>query len=137
MLSIEYIAGFFDADGSVGLYKRGGSWQVNICIANSGIEGEKICKELQQRYKGAIVYCTKAKKVTHRDVFWWKINGTSLVKQFLLEIKDHLIIKKEQAILCLEFIDKWKNLIKRHKRTPEEHAEILVLSNKIKMLKHT
>lgn len=107
-LSPQYIAGFFDADGSVGIYNRGNnSYQVNVAIANSGWHGERICTLLKKKFNGCITYQSKKSlKESHRKVFWFKLNGRKVVSEFLLHILDYLVIKKDQAILCLEFINK-------------------------------
>ncbi len=136
-LTPQYLAGFFDADGSVGIYniktKGNNSYQVNITIANSGWHGRVICNLLRDKFGGSIIETT-AKKSTHRNAFWYKINGFQKVKEFLLYIKDHLIIKKDQAILCLEFIDKVHSKYRQH-RTEEEIKEYEQYELKCKEMK--
>lgn len=126
MISNDYLAGFFDADGSVGIYNRTKtSYQVNISIANSGHHGRIICNEIKNRFGGSVVEA-KSKKSTHRNVFWWRCSSTPKVKEFLEEITPHLIIKKDQALATLEFVDRYSkmDLVK----TPEdlEYAESMV-----------
>lgn len=136
-ISPEYLAGFFDADGCVGIYNRkskaNNSYQVNIAIANSGWHGRIICNLLKEKFGGSITE-TIAKKSTHRKAFWFKINVFQKVKEFLLYIKDHLIIKKDQALLCLEFIDKVHSRYRQH-RTDEEIKEYEQYELKCKEMK--
>lgn len=119
MISAQYIAGFFDADGSVGIYKRGkNSWQLNIAIANSGYHGLEICTLLQKQFGGCLSF-TSAKKRTHRNAFWWKLNGCESSKAFLLYIEPFVIIKKDQVKASLDFIEQWSKMPK-HNKTIEQ-----------------
>jgi len=120
-IDLSYIAGFFDADGSVGIYDRGKNYQVNVAIANSGKQGEEICLHLQSKFKGCLSF-QKAKQKTHRNSFWWKLNGADSCLNFLEAIEPYLIIKKKQAQLCIEFIKKRKTF-KRY--MSEEEKEVL------------
>jgi hypothetical protein len=137
MLSNDYIAGFFDADGSVGIYKRqaknAGAYQVCIAIANSGYHGRIICNELVERFGGTVT-TQKAKKSTHRDTFWFRMNGMEKVKIFLQEISPHLIIKKDQALACLEFIEEWEKM-PRYNKTPEQLKYMQEMEDHVKQLK--
>lgn len=111
-LSLEYVGGFFDADGSVGIYKRGtNTFQVCVAIANSGYHGRVICDQLKERFGGTVTM-SNAKKKTHRDVFWWKTNGKTVTKNFLLSIQDHVIIKKDQVDACIAYIEEWEKMPK-------------------------
>lgn len=136
-LSKDYLGGFFDADGSVGLYKRnntGNGWQVNVTIANSGKQGEILCKQLAIQFDGCVVYKTNPIKSTHRPVFWWRINGREKCKTFLLFIKDSVFIKKNQVDLCLYFLDYWDTLPK-HNKNKKDIQKIEEIAQKIKDLK--
>ena len=119
MISAEYIAGFFDADGSVGVYKRGNnSWQINVVIANSGFHGLEICTLLQNQFGGCLTF-TQAKKRTQRNAFWWKLNGCTSCKEFLLYVEPFVIIKKDQVQARLNFIDQWEKM-PRYNKTNEQ-----------------
>lgn len=118
IMSPEYIAGFFDADGSVGVYKRGNGYQLNVTIANSGFHGKQICKLLQNQFAGCLTF-TNSNKKTQREVFWWKLNGCHNCKAFLLYIRDFVIIKKDQVEKSLEFIEEWQKM-PRYNKTQEQ-----------------
>jgi hypothetical protein len=108
-LSLEYVAGFFDADGSIGVYNRGNGIQICASIANSGHHGRIICNQLQQRFRGTVT-CAKLKNPNHRDVFWWRTNGRNVVKNFLEQIVEHSVIKKDQIELAILFIKAWEKM---------------------------
>lgn len=133
MVNAQYLAGFFDADGSVGIYKRGNGWQVTISVANSGKHGRIICNALVKQFGGTVTVAKKKKK-THRDVFWFKASGTDIGKAFLEYIKDYSIIKKDQIELVLEFIDK-KRMMPRYKKTPEQIQYLIDCCKKCKEMK--
>lgn len=138
-LSLEYIAGFFDADGSVGIYERGGnrnakSYQICVAIANSGYHGRIICEQLKERFGGTVT-STKLSRdnPNHRDVFWWRTNGRYVTKRFLEEIVDHSIIKQDQIKLALSFINEWEKL-PRYK-TIEQKEWMKEISDLMKSMK--
>jgi intein-encoded DNA endonuclease-like protein len=137
MLSNEYIAGFFDADGSVGIYKRQSksttSYQVCVSIANSGHHGRIVCNHLVNRFGGTVT-TQKAKSSTHRDSFWFKINGAKRVKAFLQEITPSLVIKRDQALKCLEFLAEWEKM-PRYNKTPEQLKYMAEAEAEVKRLK--
>ncbi len=130
MLNPHYLAGFFDADGSVGIYRRGGdSWQVVIAIANSGHHGEVICGLLVEQFGGTLTYSNN-KKPEHRKTFWFRVNGRNKVESFLLYIRDYVIIKKDQVELCLDFIRWWRQVGRKATAAKAEIAEKYVASCK-------
>ena len=103
-ISAEYIAGFFDADGSVGLYlsrtcrkyKTYTVW-VNICQLDPCV-----LRFLTERYSGTL-RISKGRG-NRRDIWSWKINSKRALV-FLRDIYPHLIGKKEQVRLVMEFVD--------------------------------
>lgn len=125
MIDLQYLAGFFDADGCVGIYSRGPDkgYQVNVAIANSGKHGRIICDKLVERYGGCVT-TQKAKKSTHRDTFWFRLNGRGKCRQFLSDIVPYLIIKKDQAELCLEFIEWWDSVVSVSRYALKERPEL-------------
>lgn len=133
-LSLEYVAGFFDADGSVGIYRRGSdsNFQVCVAIANSGKHGRIICEQLVNRFGGTVTH-QKKKKETHRDSFWWKINGRNVVKKFLLSIENHSVIKQDQIKECLLFIEEWEKM-PRYK-SEEQSQRMREIADSVKQMK--
>lgn len=105
-LSNEYLAGFFDGEGCVSIYRNklksglGFRYAVNILICSTNLD---IIKYLQLQF-GGTVYNLKMQKVSHKQAQTWVL-GSRSAKDFLIGIYPFLIIKKEQVKLALEFIE--------------------------------
>jgi hypothetical protein len=104
-----------------------------VSIANSGHHGRIICNHLVERFGGTVT-TTKAKSSKHRDAFWFRINGMEKCRIFLEEITPHLIIKKDQAIKCLEFIAEWEKM-PRYNKTPDQLKYMEETEAEVKQLK--
>jgi hypothetical protein len=137
-LNAQYIAGFFDADGSVGIYNRASRnknvYQVNVAIANSGTHGLMICKALVEQFGGCVTHQKKVKKDTHRSVFWYRLNGGKVLKDFLEYISPHVIIKKDQIDIALQFIEE-KSKMPKYGKSEEQYGRLAELALKCKEYK--
>lgn len=125
-LSNEYVAGFFDADGSIGVYARRGrggqNYQVNVAIANSGKHGEIICQHLKDKYGGTVTFRKSKKEDTQRPIFWWRLTGGNVIEKFILDILEFSIIKKDQLGLSLQYIRKWRTFPRYKTDEQKEYA---------------
>jgi len=113
-LSNQYLAGLFDGEGSIGLYKSSRprkrpnrsptlrfSLSVIICNAHLGI-----IKELKRIFGGDI---QKSKGSSlERPVWTWRRQGKYAIP-FLQAIQSHSIIKKPQIDLALEYEEKYED----------------------------
>ena len=102
----NWLAGFFDGEGSIGIYPRNYNrtktiryYVLVVSLAQSGDIGEKVCKKLQHLYGGS-AYAQKG--VTKKVQWKWNISADKAV-DFLKEIEPFLIIKKEEALLGITF----------------------------------
>lgn len=98
MLSDAYIAGFFDGEGSIGLYVNGrGSYHLRtqLCQAVSP-HSTQIFEELKSRFGGCL---NTTKTNTKRLQYSWQLNSNACV--FLQRIQPFLIIKREQAEIAI------------------------------------
>lgn len=104
MLSLEYIAGFFDGEGSIGIYSNSGrkesvGWNLRTqLVQNVSPESEAILDELVQRYGGNVTYRDRGRRCAN-----WQCGGQNAL-HFLSEILPHLVLKREQA----EFAIQWQ-----------------------------
>ena len=115
--TIEWLAGFFDGEGSIGIYLRNTNKQKTkkyyvlvISLAQSGLIGEKICKTLQSIYGGS-VYCQQS---VNKPQWKWNISANKAA-DFLYVIKPYLINKKEEAELGFLF----QGLLDKNEFNPE------------------
>ena len=95
-LSIEYIAGLFDGEGFITINKNKGNFVPTVGIKMNGFH---LLKELNNQFNG---YFNTRSKYINRPLTEWTLRGAYRVANFLNIVEPHLIIKKEQAQLCLE-----------------------------------
>ena len=95
-LSLEYIAGLFDGEGYITVNKNKGSFVPTVGIKMNGFH---LLEELNNKFQG---YFNTRKNYVNRPLTEWSLRGAFKVINFLTQIEPHLIIKKEQAQLCLK-----------------------------------
>ena len=103
MMSVEYVAGFFDGEGSVGVYSRSrspGRYYASFGIAGNYHPGMvALCKALP----GAKLYERKVKP-THRGAYALRIYKAADISAALEWIHPHLWEKRAQASIVLDFL---------------------------------
>ena len=115
---LNYIGGFFDGEGYIGIYrrnpnKRGYRLMVSACNTN-----EWIIKWLQLNFGGSV----KSKKESFKKQRLWRWSlAERQAEIFLKVITKYLIIKRAQAELALQFMA-CKN--QRGERLTEEHRAL-------------
>jgi len=108
LISKEYIAGFFDGEGWICItrhlpykkYKQKNLvYHLRIGIENTDLD---VLKKIQKRYKGNIYTRKKRRALNRKITHLWYLNGNN-ASDFLLDIKEFLIIKKKQANLAIKY----------------------------------
>jgi len=101
-----YLAGLIDGEGSITIKKSLGKWYAPwIQITNTNIDVMNWLEEtLGTKGIGHIVAKEKPRKPNHKQTYNYNIGSVQGVKQVLEQIVDLLKIKKQQALLVLEFI---------------------------------
>ena len=113
LITKEYLAGLFDGEGSVGLYKNGGRWYIRVSVSNSVPAPLFLIKEV---YGGSII---RYKQVDHKFVMYrWQAVCVS-ADSFLKDIAPYVIIKKEQVETAIEYRDKFKKNNGKHLSSEE------------------
>lgn len=109
-LSKEYIAGFVDGEGYLGIRKHsrddvrfGFHIQLSVKIAQR-LGDEMVLYELKKLYDGHISKTRKPKNPQQCPSVCWEISGTKRVKKFIEDLLPYLVVKKKQALVLLEFI---------------------------------
>jgi hypothetical protein len=96
--NVIYCAGFFDGEGSVGVYTR----RYVCTVSNTDIRPLKKFVEL---WGGKIAVTEKSKiKGAHMNVYHWHVYGQNC-KNFLNDILPFTVVKKDQIVLFLEVLD--------------------------------
>ncbi len=114
---LVYFAGFFDGEGSIGIYKdnRNDSYSSAFFVTNTNIE---VLKWIKNRFGGIILFHGEkgrvigygSKGVIHKstkDSYRWKLDVHN-VKSLLPDLIPHLMVKKQEAITMLEYLTKMR-----------------------------
>ena len=98
MISIEYLAGFFDAEGYVGVVKLKGGFGLRCTLTNTN---ELVMQKIQSEFGGKLYSKWLSNpEHNHQKVLTW--HGEEC-KEFLNMIKNYTIIKRTQIDLALTF----------------------------------
>jgi hypothetical protein len=99
MASPQYIAGFFDGEGCVGLYKNGrGTYHLRVQVVQNVTKASaKLFDELRILYGGA--WCPRKGKKSAN----WQLSGDN-AEYFLKELQPHVRLKKDQVNLALHWL---------------------------------
>ena len=102
---LPYLAGFFDGEGSIGIYTnrnphRGRTLRVQI-TQNVSNESTRLLQECRRRWGGSLSVMNRSYK---RDAWNWQTSSASGVR-FLREVRPWLKLKAAQADIALGFWD--------------------------------
>ena len=97
-LTVEYVAGFFDGEGSIGVYENGRKTPFlrTQLTQNVGRASSLLLGALVERYGGNL----SRQKTSHGVKFNWQLNSRRACR-FLVEMTPHLVLKKEQAEMAV------------------------------------
>ena len=95
-ISLDYIAGLFDGEGYITVNKNKKSF---VPVVGIKMNGFNLLKNIHTQFGG---YFYQRKNYINRPLTEWTLRGALQVSNFLTQIEPFLIIKKEQAQLCLE-----------------------------------
>lgn len=98
-----YAAGFFDGEGSVGIYRYGsGRTRPKVSISNTDLA---VLEEFKARYGGSISKSAKVER-WHVQCYGWSMNGRHQITAMLKDLLPYLRTKRKQADLMLEYFSK-------------------------------
>lgn len=121
MVSYPYIAGFLDADGNISLEKSSSGdrpcYGVRVTFTNCN---KKILEKIQQKIGGKL--SLKKTKTGWRDCYLLRLRANES-REFLPDIIEYLKIKKDRALLALDFLNEFTNGGRRKVRTDEDLAK--------------
>lgn len=97
IITIEYLAGFFDGEGSIveTVYKG-----VVAVVTNTYYP---VLEEFKSRYGGSIHPKTRY-SVSHRPCWCWQLTKQIDMAKFLLEIQPLLMEKRPQADIAMQIL---------------------------------
>ncbi len=108
MISKKYIAGFFDGEGCISTiesflvtkYVKYPRVQLQISVTNTC---EGILQEISEIYGGLVRPQNTLPNRT--QCYSWTLTGKQQMRKFLEDILQYLYIKRNEALLALEFIE--------------------------------
>src|SRR5258706_1175132 len=107
-ISWEWIAGFFDGEGSIGVYTNNAraSGMTTASASQAGERGEKVLKEIQVflAQRDIKSYLGYKKNVRIKDVWALRILARNSLEPFIRGILPYLRVKKLEAQDVLRFI---------------------------------
>jgi len=113
--SWKYMAGLVDGEGCIDMQgnvdKRDGKYycRPRLRITLSGIPGEMMVPVFIANFGGSKEM--KQGTAVWKDAYTWTLTGKQHLRNFLQNIVNHLVIKKEQARLAIWWLD---NLLGKH-----------------------
>src|SRR3972149_6363917 len=109
LLTIEnliYMAGFFDGEGYICIYRRKPSKMSNTpahyLVVGINNTNYSILEWFNKSYIGTFRLLRASRKPSHKDQWAWLL-WSGRAKVFLQDILPYLKIKKQEAITALEF----------------------------------
>lgn len=103
MLKVEYQAGFFDGEGSIGIYKNGnGIFHLRTQLTQNILPTSTILLEEFKNLYGGNLSQMKSSIYRNGAAYNWQLNGIGAVT-FLQTLLPFLVLKKEQATVALSW----------------------------------
>lgn len=133
----EYIAGFFDGEGSIGIYSRKDRFNGTCCriqvVQNKTEDSTPLFNFLKNKYGGNI---SEQITLSNGIKYNWQLNPKG-TKAFLLDILPYLKLKRKQALLALYWIDNRPKAKRSKSGTIEKFTDQEIKSTQkiIKLLK--
>lgn len=138
MVSLEYIAGFFDGEGSIGIYHRKGrGFHLRTqLVQNHSQNMIEIYNYLVENYGGNL---SSSISITGKQKLNWQLNADKAVR-FLNDICPHLRLKQDQALIAIDWQNQRPKVTRNAKGQLESKAQEtleldLQISNLLKELK--
>ena len=103
MISIEYAAGFVDADGCIACSKNASGnpqWELNVVQSDDNDPDGVLMLKFQERWGGTICMIKK-KKDQHSDQWRWKVQGIEAAIA-IYDMFFFLVVKEKRAKEALE-----------------------------------
>lgn len=104
-MDIRYLAGFFDADGSVGIYATTafrGRYHLAVSISQNS-RGKHILEAYERRFGGGVsLLHKKGMKENWSEAWQWRCYADTAVEA-LITLAPYLTLKKEEAEVAIEW----------------------------------
>lgn len=126
----SWVAGFFDGEGSLGIYKNKNTLSPRLSVAQRGELGRTTLLPLQEVY-GGLLYLAPG------NMWTWVLQQSNQIKTFIQEIAPFSQIKRPQFDLMLEYLAAITSAQHGPKQISEEEKALRQgYADKMKVLKH-
>lgn len=132
-ISIEYISGLFDGEGSV-LIKGSKDSMISPQVRIAGAYIQTL-KDIKEFFGGNVYSVSIAKKVGNKNTYAWTMTSYDGCLCVLEAMLPHLREKKPQAEVAIEAINFAKTLPNRN-RSESQKETLRFFKEKLKELKH-
>jgi LAGLIDADG-like domain len=136
--TIGWIAGFFDGEGYIGLWKRTDhrvnykdTYRPSIVIANTDKKTIDYLSEQLISFGITNYIKYRPSKNAWRESWVVEINGFKRIKKFIDFIEEYTVTKKEQVLLVKEFLERRMAVYKNVPYIERDHE----IYEKLKLLK--
>lgn len=110
---LSYLAGVIDGEGTIRIIKskRNPDWKPQYSAAISIGMTNKIPLEMLSKQFGVKVRKEEASVQNMQTLFRWSVGGNNKVPKILKRLNPYLRVKKEQALLAINFCEgrNWRN----------------------------
>lgn len=133
---MAYLGGFFDGEGSVGIYNTSNrrratrGLQMKVCISQTD---PTFLKEVQAQFGGTLLVC-RPKAATVRTCWQWTASSL-IAAAFLRAVLPYLKQKRGQAELALQFQAELAKQSRGHAVAPESTTIRVGIAERLKALK--
>lgn len=141
-ISNEYIAGLIDGEGYISLLPSRNSllkvksFEPVVKLGMTGEISKNIMHYLKEKYGGHMNFRERSKKNPKwKNANYWILKSRKKVLVFLKDIEPYLLIKKEQAILLIEFCELPSSHTRYNAYKPETVERKEIIFEKLKYLK--
>lgn len=120
---VAYLAGLIDSDGYIGIVKAkpnkaagciNSAYTSTVNITNTS---SKMMEWLVEKFGGKVYERKMPANSNWKQCYNW-INTNQKARLLLEMVKDHLVVKKEQAHICLDLMNNW--VTNKHGTSKEE-----------------
>jgi hypothetical protein len=129
----SYLGGLIDGEGNICIWrtearshdfevsgKTYGSFNLRLHIANTSVT---LMKWLISNF-GGVYHCKREATDKHKAAYEWRPKGENNTKRTLLAVLPYLVIKREQAILALKYIELPRNCPKEREPLYQRMREL-------------
>lgn len=128
--TLAYFGAIVDGEGSLIISKCPKQYKSKINVTST----DKILTDSLLENFGGKVYISKAKS-NRKIAYHWELTSYKNINEFLQKIISHLLIKKEQANLLLQFAERRENILKKPRKEVGYTLEDTEIYRELKRLK--